>query len=137
MAITDEPYPLYWLPLTLENLREFIISLDSVSPADVMTEFGCSPPTARKYLVKLVDMGIIEIQGATKSRRYTYVGKPPTEHPTHKPRGEPDHSRQHHGASSVAYTGRKKGDAGAAPSKTRKEKKAGRKFQTAKRKGVR
>jgi len=133
--MVDEPYPLYYLPLTLENLREFIISLERVSPADVMTEFGCSAPTARRYLVKLMEMGVVEVQGATKSRRYIYVGKPPTEHPTHKRRGEPPPSRQHHGTESVAYTGRKKGDVGSQPSRNRKAKKNGRKFQPIKKKG--
>jgi len=135
MAITDEPYPFYWIPLDLETLRDFIISLDSVSPADVMTEFGCSAPTARKYLLMLVEMGVVQAQGATKSRRYVYVGKPPTKHPTHKRRGEPVPSRQNHGVESVAYTGRKKGDVGSTPSKNRKAKRNGRKFQSVKKKG--
>ncbi len=135
MAITDEPYPFYWVPLNLETLRDFIISLDSVSPADVMTEFGCSAPTARKYLYVLVEMGVVKAQGATKARRYIYVGKPPIEHPTHKRRRDPHPYRQNHGTTSVTYTGRKKGDVGSQPSKNRKEKRNGRKFQSAKKKG--
>jgi hypothetical protein len=135
MKIDGQEYPMFWLPLTLENLREFVISLDRVSPADVMTEFGCSAPTARRYLLKLVDMGVVKVEGATKSRRYIYVGKPPVEHPTHKRRAEPTPSRQHHGVKSVTYAGRKKGDNGSTLSKNRKDKQAGRKFQSTKKKG--
>jgi Fic family protein len=55
----------------LVDIMEFVADKDQITTEEIVSHFGFTPTTAKRYLRQLTEFGYLEAHGGNKNRTYT------------------------------------------------------------------